>query len=241
MKVMPEVNNLQKAMMKKMFASFSKSCVNEELPLNDLKTQFYHLSNAFSKKGMGDSFCNSTQTLVSELEKSGDFKLANILISELGKFCSRTGNNEAAEFIFSKALALSEKMGDKIHMVARYTDLEMLYKEAGDKKALYKTLKAKISLLKDIIKNYDSDVSKFSTISKKPTTIENVKTQLAFAYSDLADLLKFSKIDDAIKLVCKSKDLYADLGRQKEVNYLEVKVRNLKNLKEKLELKKVNS
>lgn len=214
---------LQQAMVRNRYKSFVRSCIGNNYELTNVKSEFIRLNNVCKQNGLHQNFCDATEKLYKYLIEHNNTKLSNIILGELGKIYARTGNFTHAEDTLIKSLMISKSMDDNIHVLARLTDLEFLYKDFGDKKKLYRTLKEKIKYAKEILENYEQNASKFNTLTKSPTSKNSIKIQLAYAYTNLADLLIRKHPQDSLKLVEKAKQIYMELAKTKEIKYLNVK------------------
>lgn len=213
----------------KAYQNFSSCCLKSKPDIASTKRDFLEVSDLFVRSDRLDLFCDETAKLSEQLRQSGNSRLSDMLINELGKMClSRNRLKKAEEYLYL-ALENSREKNDGLHELARLNDLEKIYKEVNNKKLLVSILGQKKRCCKRIIQDYEEASSHFDTISKAPASKAKVKTQLAFAYSDLADILCRNKPLDAIKMYEKSKDIYKDLEMPKEVAYLENKIKWLKD------------
>ena len=229
MNISLKINMLQQAAAKNRLKSFVRSCINNEYELTNVKSEFIRLNNVCKQNGIHPLFCDGTERLYKYLMAHNNIKLSNILLGELGKIYARSGNIHLAEGALNKSLEISRTMDDKLHVLARLTDLEFLYKDCGDKKKLYGVLKDKIKYSKEVIKNYEHYASNFDTLTKTPATKNSIKIQLAYAYTNLADLLMRKHPQDSLKLVEKAKQIYMELAQQREIKYLDVKQNIIKS------------
>lgn len=228
----PVVSTSHQEAINSMFSSFVRNCIGKTKNNMQLKDEFLTLNRNYTQSGLGNTFLYKSERLSGHLLKSGNLKLANIFINELGKIYLRIGNPELAEKTIIKSIKISQLLNDDLHVIARYNDLEYLYKAIDDKKKLFKLLQMKKDCAKKIINNYEKSVKNFNSLMREPTSLESVKKQLAFTYNDMADLLFNKKPKDSLKMVEKAKQIYEELGQQKEVNFLTIKIqimeRNLK-------------
>ena len=224
MKLPSELNQLQKVMIDNMYKSFVKSCLQGIDSPRVVKSNFMQVNSTFSKFGQSDEFCRNTDKLCDDLLKHGNTKIANILLDELGKIYARMGQETKAEEVIQKSLEISRSLNDKIHVLARLTDLEFLYKNINQKSKLIDVLVDKIHCCKDITKNYSVDAANFDTISKRPTDLNGVKVQMAFAYNSIADEIADIDPHNAIECLKRAKNIYFDINSDKEVKYLTKKI-----------------
>ena len=220
-------NPIQQAMVRNMYKSFTKSCLSGCDAPNSIKSNFLQVSKTFYKNGMGDEFYTNTDKLCGHLLKNGRLKLANVLLGELGKIYSRLGRVADAEETINKSLTISKLFNDQIHVLARLTDLEFLYKDSNNRDKLIKILKEKIRTAETILKDYEIYVKNYKSISRPPTDYKGIQIQLAYAYNDLSDITLKTNPKKSIRLLQQAKKIYDDMGRHTESNYLEVKLKNI--------------
>lgn len=222
------INESQRNLINEMYNSFTRSCLCQNKEPKELKDEFLRLNVKHVKNGMGETFLYKSEKLSGHLLKNGKLKLANIFINELGKIYLRIGDVEQAEKTIRKSIKISALLNDNIHVLARLNDLEYLYKAINDKEKLFKILKEKKQCALEIINNYEKNAKNFNTNVKEPTSLESVKKQLAFTYSDMAELLLPDKPNESLKLIQKTKEIYEELGQKKEVDFLNVKMQIIK-------------
>ncbi len=208
------------------YSAFSNNCLRNKPTLEIAKNNFQEIRDLFIKNKQLENFCEKTLNLSEELSNQGEQKLNDMIINELSKLCLRY-KLPMAENILKISIENSRKKGDGLHVLARLTDLEELYKSTRNRKSLFFTLKQKKECCKQILENYDSNIQNFDSIHKKPTSREGIQTQLAYTYSDLASLLERRKPKDAINLYSKSQDIYVTLQKEQESKYLKEKIKRL--------------
>ncbi len=207
-----------------MYRNDVKRCLKYPEDMKTAKESFLKLEAMCRKTNQDDIFCENAQKFAIHLQKNGKMKLANIIYGELGKIFGAIGKIGQAEECIEKSIDICNCLDDKIHILARLTDLEIIYKHSRNGKKLYTTLIRKIECGKEILNNYENYVKRFNTISRKPMSQEAIKVQMAYAYSDLADIIKHKRPHHSIKLIKKAQEIYIELNRQKEVNYLTKKI-----------------
>ena len=235
MKIMPP-SSIQQPIIKNQYRIFRRSCFSKNKEPIEIKNEFIRLNFEYRKFGMIETFLFETQKLTDRLIKSGKLNIANILINELGKIYFKIGNIELAEKNIKESLRISTLFNDTLHMLARFTDLEKIYRLTNNKYELIKTLKLKKDCAKEIIKDYENSTRNFRSLIKTPTSLESVKIQLAYTYNDLADLLMYKKPKDSIKMLEKALEIYTEIGSDNEAKYIKKKILTIKA---KLENKKL--
>lgn len=213
---------------KTVYKSFTKNCIKFPNEAKERKDEFLHIEAMCRENNQLEPFYQSVQKLGEHLEKTGKMKLANIIFGELSKIYVNMGKTGPAEKIIEKAIRISNAFEDKMHVFSRLTDLEILYKNERNGKKLYPTLIRKIECGKEILTNYEQYAKNFNSISRKPMSQENIKVQLAFAYSDLANMIKHKKTSHSIKLLRSAQNIHQELNHSNEVRYLEKKISFLK-------------
>lgn len=206
------------------YSKFSSRCLKSRADILSARQDFHEIGDMFLRKNELDNFCDKTIKLSEQLKREGNTRLSDLLINELSKMCMSFNKPKMAKELLNLAIENSRKKNDGLHELARLIDLEKLYKETNDKKALMNILGQKKDCCKRIIKNYEENAANYDSILKTPTPKEGVQVQLAFAYSDLAGMIEKRKPQDAIKMYEKSKEIYRGLNRTKEIEYLERKI-----------------
>ena len=212
---------------KKTYSDFSHQCTNG-VALRDLKDDYNKMQDLFISTHQVDVFCAKVAELANQLKAEGKTNISDFLINQIGKLCMRFRMNDKAEYLLNIAIKNSRENNDGLHELARLMDLEALYKENGVRKDLFRILREKKECCKKILENYEEQVKNFHSINRKPTSKEAVQIQLAYTYSDLAYMLERRKPNDAIKLYEKTCNIYDSLGHEKEVKYLQEKIRRIK-------------
>ena len=216
----------QENLIKKAYADFSERCLSSNPEINAAKANFKKVRDLFVHENQTEDFYQRTIELSQKLNEQGNRNLGDLLINELSKLCLNLKLPKAEECL-KIALENSRRKNDGLHELARLTDLEYLYKDNNNRKALFAILRQKKDCCKKIIEDYNNNVVSYSSIHKAATSKDKVKTQLAFTYSDIAGMLERKKTEDAINLYEKSKNIYIELGQQRESNYLKEKIRRI--------------
>ena len=212
----------------KTYNDFSRSCRQINPELANIRSRFNDVRDIFIRGNQVNAFCDNTINLSNQLKTEGNTDLSTFLLNELSKLCVQFNMYKKAEELLFIAIDNSRKNQDGLHELARIIDLERIYKATGNRKAMFQILAQKKECCKRVIANYDENLANFRTIHRNPTTKKDVQVQLAFTYSDLAKMLERRKPVDSIKLYTKAKQIYEEVGRPKEVAYLEEKLRRIK-------------
>ena len=210
----------------KAYEEFSERCLAKTQDIVSTKSDFKTIGDLFIREKKVDDFCEKTLNLSKQLNKNGQSGLSDLFINELSKICVNLNFPKAEEFL-KIALENSRKNKDGFHELARLTDLEYLYRNNNDRKALFSILRQKKACCKNVIENYDENLKNYASIHRAPTSKKSIKTQLAFTYSDIAEMLERKKPEDAINLYEKSKNIYIELGQQRESDYLKERIRRI--------------
>lgn len=209
----------------KLYKNFCRNCKSAPQDLLGAKREFANLERIFIPNKRTSELNRRTENFIEDLSERGENKLADLLTNELGKLNLKLGNYDAAEKFTIKSIRNFYAEQDLIHAAARFSDLEILYKNIGDRKGLYQALHDKKSCIKEILSNYDFYKQKFQSIVRPPTTKESLEIQLAYTYTELSNLLLFSKPKDSCKALMKAKAIYDNLGKTKESNYYKNRIR----------------
>lgn len=220
------------------YKRFSARCLNTGADVLSAKRDFKEIGDFFIRTNELDNLCERTIQLSEKLTRDGNTRLSDLLINELSKMCVNSNKTQRAKEILNLAIENSRRKNDGLHELARLIDLEKVCKEAKDKKALLNVLGQKKDCCKKVIKNYDEYAVNYDSILKAPTSKDKVQIQLAFAYSDLAGMIERRKPQDAIKMYEKSKEIYEGLNCTKEIEYLEQRIKRMKERYKLLALNK---
>lgn len=210
------------------YKKFSARCLNTSADVLSAKQDFKEIGDMFIRSNELDNFCEKTIQLSEKLTRDGNTRLSDLLINELSKMCVSFNKTQRAKELLNLAIENSRRKNDGLHELARLIDLERVCKDANDRKTLLNVLGQKKDCCKRVIKNYEEYAANYDSILKAPTSKDKVQIQLAFAYSDLAGMLEHRKPQDAIKMYEKSKEIYEGLNCQKEIEYLERRIKRMK-------------
>jgi len=210
------------------YNDFCVTCRQKSPELANIRNKFHELRDLFISRNQVDELCDNTIELSTQLHKEGSTDIGSLLLNELSKICVQFNMHDRAEKLLNIAIDNSRTNNDGLHELARIIDLERIYKFSGNRKGMFQILSQKKECCKRIIENYEENLANFRTIHRKATTKKDVQIQLAFTYSDLAQMLERRKPVNAMKLYIKAKQIYEKLGRAKEVAYLEEKLRRIR-------------
>lgn len=220
-------SGLQDDIFHKAYGEFSRLCMTPGTNIETAKNSFVRTRDLFIRKHRVEEFCDRTFELSEKLKEKGNNSLSTLFVSELGKTCQSFQLYEQAEALFNIAIENYQKSKDGLHELARLVDLENMYKRLRYRRGLFNVLNRKKDCCKRIINNYDENALHFESVHIKPTSKTNVQVQLAFTYSNLAEMLERRKPENAIKLYQKAKDIYEELGREREVAYLKKRLKDI--------------
>lgn len=223
---MKPVSPEQISIIQEKYANFHKACLNKTERVQDVKRDFVHLNKQFFYSNMQPEFLERTSRLGETLAKNGDLDMASILLGQVGKIFTNKGMVEAAERVISITKEIYEKFGDKLHVFARLTDLEFLYKNVGNRQKVYGVLKEKIKCAKEILKDYDKYCDNFKSRRKEPLSEIGIKKQMAIAYTDMAYIIAPKNPDLALDYLAKAKNIYESNGFRDEVAYITNRINN---------------
>lgn len=209
----------------KLYKTFCRNCNSAPQDLFGAKKEFANLERIFIPNNRAQELTSRTENFIEHLSERGNNKLADILTNELGKLHLRIGNYPEAEKFTIQSIKNNYAEQDLIHAAARFSDLEIIYKNLGDQKGIYQALHDKKSCIKEILSDYDFYKQKFQSIVRPPTTKESLQVQLAYTYTELSKLLLFNKPKDSCKALVKAKEIYDELGKTKEINYYKNRIR----------------
>lgn len=210
------------------YRNFSQKCLEGTSSIGAVRDDFYMVKDLFVKSGQVQDFFDKTSQLCEKVEAKGHQNISDLLINELSKLCRGfvlKGNNEK---IIYKAIENCQRNHDGLHELARINDLEEIYRNANRRYDLLKILAKKKSCCKKILKDYDENVKNFKTIIKPPASREKVKIQLGTTYSQMADLLSYSRPKDAIALYQKAIEIHRELKFYRAAGYAAHRINEIK-------------
>jgi len=212
---------------KQIYSNFSQRCLTNNPDFKQVKGEFIGIKNTFLSHRQTDSFCTNTLKLAQTLIDNGNEKLANVLINEIGKIYLSMRKYGDAERLIRYSLEYSRSVNDRLHVLARLNDLEEIFRAQKNRKRIFGVLRDKKECLKEIIADYDGSVKNFQTIFRPPTSLESVKTQLAYTYSGISDMLWYRSPENSLRAVQKSKQIYEELKKQEQLIYINNKIKIL--------------
>lgn len=215
----PNYNNI--------YNNFTQNCLSQVHDLDGAKKVFIDTKAVFLSGRRTEDFCKRTTEFIPELIKRGSSELANIFLIEISKLYLGLRNYSGAETLVKKSLDMSKEMGDNFHVLARLNDLQLIYKETQNRREYFNVLREKKSCLKDLINNYDENLTKYHSISRPATRLSALNFQLAYVFSDISDLLKYNKLNDSIRACQKALEIFENLEMETQVKYFRVKVQRL--------------
>lgn len=212
---------------KNTYNEFSKTCLEGKAPIAQIRGDFYQVQKLYVKHGQVQDFFDKTSQLCEEVENKGNTNLSTLLVNELSKLGKNFNLNGKPEDMLYKAINNSRRNKDGLHELARIINLEQIYKYSNNRKDKFKVLRMKKDCCKRVLADYEANAKNFLSIKKAPTTKNQVKTQLAFAYCDLADMLAQKHPDDAIALYEKSREINRELKRYRAADYAMLCIRDI--------------
>lgn len=213
---------------KESYHNFSQKCMEGTSSIGTVRDDFYMVKDLFVKSGQVQDFFDKTSQLCEKVEAKGHQNISDLLINELSKLCRGFVLKGNAEKIIYKAIENCQRNHDGFHELARINDLEEIYRNANRRYDLLKILAKKKSCCKKILKDYDENVKNFRTIIKTPATKDQVKGQLGHTYSQMADLLSYSRPRDAIALYQKAIEVNRELKFFKSASYAAHRINDIK-------------
>lgn len=210
------------------FTNFRTRCLNPNSEILELKTDYNTMQDLFVNHRQIEAFCDRIIELSETLAAKGQTRIGDFLVNQICKLCLRFNLKDRAESFLHLAIENSRRKNDGMHELARLIDLEQLYREVNARRDLFRVLGEKKDCCKRLLETYEEQCARFDTIVALPTSRDAIKIQLAYTYSDLASLLERRRPIDALKLYEKTKDIYHSIGRTREVEYLQEKIRRIR-------------
>ena len=201
------------------YRNFKNNCYNMNSSIPEIKENYREVRNLFMKSGQIQEFYDKVFELTKKVDSIGKPQLCTLLLNELSKISMSFNLRETPENILERTIKRFQDNNDSMHELARIIDLEDVYQVLGNRRGLLRVLHQKKDCCKKILANYEESANNFVSIHRQPTSKESIQTQLAFTYSNLAQMLMRRKPQDAVALYKKSAELSQQLGNLKAVNY----------------------
>lgn len=216
-------------LIQKSYNTFYKNCLDGNASVAQIRHEFHCVQKMYVKNGQVQDFFDKTSTLCDKVEQNGNKSLGTLLVNELSKLCEKFKIKGTPENVLYRAIANSRRNHDGLHELARIINLENIYKYSNNRKDIFKVLRMKKDCCKRILADYNTNAQNFLSIRKAPTTERQVKIQLAYTYSSLAEMLANRHPDDAIALFERAEKINRELGRSKAADYANFCIKDIKN------------
>lgn len=182
----------------------------------------------YKKAGSENNFVENLDSFAEIMKKAGIENLPGIIYSTLVKLPFITP--EAREMYALKGLNYAEQQGDSIHTLARLSNLEILYKQAGRARAHahLNILLRKVGVLTEICNNFENAVEGYKTFNKKHRTLTDYKLELARTRVGIAKSMKNTSPKHAIYELEKAREILKHENKQKEVDFVDLMLSQIK-------------
>lgn len=183
----------------------------------------------YKKAGSESNFVENLDSFAEIMKKAGIENLPGIIYSTLVKLPFLTP--QAREMYALKGLDYAEQQGDYIHILARLSNLEILYKQAGRARAHahLNILLRKVGVLTEICNNFENAVEGYRTFNKKHRTLTDFKLELARTRVGIAKSMKNTSPKHAIYELEKAREILKHENKQKEVDFVDLMLSEIKN------------
>lgn len=201
------------------YKNFSKNCNSTSISMPEIKENYREVRDLFVKSGQVQQFYDKTLELSKQIDSCGNSNICTLLLNELSKFCMSFKLRETPESILERTIVRFRENNDSLHELARIVDLEEVCQQSGNRRGLFRALQQKKDCCKKILADYEESAKNFVSIHRQPATKESIQSQLAFTYSNLAQMLLYKKPQDAIALYKKSLEINEKLGNLRAVSH----------------------
>ncbi len=174
-----------------------------------------------------DLFCSEAEAFATELAKEKHNDFAGIIMSVLCKITEFFP--ERLEPLAQKGYEIAKANGDYIHMMARLNNLRKIYQGIPDKLYDYiQVLYKQESCLIELTSNYDSAISTYHTVTRKPTAKKEYEQMLAFVQTEIAKLTRRKHPESAQKRLLSAREIFEQSGNKQHIPYIDMLLNKLK-------------
>lgn len=168
-----------------------------------------------------DLFCSEAESFATELAKEKHTDFAGIIMSALCKITQFIP--ERLEPLAVKGYEIAKANGDYIHMMARLNDLRKIYQGIPDLIYDYvQVLYKQENCLKELTSNYDTVISNYRTVTRKPTERKEYEQMLAFVQTEIAKLTRRKHPQSAQQRLLSAREIFEQSGNKQHIPYIDM-------------------
>ncbi len=191
--------------------------------------EFGKIQKDFLTAKQRELFCQEADKFATELvaKENGDF--AGIIYSALTKLTEFFPKE--LEIYAKKGLAVAEKNGDYVHMMARLNNLRKVYIDKPDKLYHYiQTLYAQEKCLRKLSSKYTTVTETYRSVIRKPASKEDYEKMLAYVQTEIGKLTWKKHPNDAMKKLTNAYNIFLKRGDARSIEYIELLMSKIKNM-----------
>jgi len=235
---MPTITKL-----KKEIANLPNNLTNDEI--KEIKKKFIITCRRTARKENSKQVYDDMIVFADKIFKMGNKaqkRVAKILYGEVIKIHTNSQNYKKLIDIIPTNIEQEKAFDDKVHVLGRLHTLTEAYKELGQKKNYYLTLKDARECVNEILANYERAKANYISISRPMPTKANFLQEKAHFNTCLAECLAHKKQNNAVKYIAETIHIYEELGMEKEAIFARKQLLRLKQSKmpNKLKIYKSN-
>lgn len=190
---------------------------NNDVDANSFSGELKCFLNKYTDSNETNKMNNKFVAFAERLVSLGKDSLAGIIYSFLIK--ANSNNPELVERFATNGLAIAKRFNDPVHIMARCENLRRIYSVAEPQsEKLLKVLYEEKRALNDISKNYQKVQNRFQTVTSEMKPIESYQVMLGAIKIQIANIIKKSNPNEAIKELKEAKEL---LGKDKNGELLQ--------------------
>lgn len=168
-----------------------------------------------------DEFCAESEKLATALTKENENGFAGIIYSTLCKV-TEFFPNELEKFAL-KGYEVAKSNGDYVHMMARLNNLRKVYANRPDRLYDYiQTLYKQEKCLKQLTRHYEECVQGFQSVIRKPATLEQYESMLAYVQTEIAKLTKRKHPYDALNKLMSARHIFEQQNNTQSIKYIDM-------------------
>lgn len=213
------------------FGQFSEFVLKNQKQISPrvFSQEFGRIQRDFVLAKQRELFCQEADKLATRLvaEENGDF--AGIIYSALTKLTEFFPRE--LEIYAKKGLAVAERNGDYVHMMARLNNLRKVYIDKPDRLYDYiQTLFAQEKCLRKLTRSYESTADTYKTVTRRAASKEDYEKMLAYVQTEIGKLTWKRHPNDAMRKLVNAQRIFAERGDTRSVEYIDLLMSKIKQL-----------
>lgn len=175
-----------------------------------------------------DTFCTNANGLADKLVESKNNDFAGIIMSELCKLVEFFPDK--LEGFAKKGYEIAKNNGDYVHMMARLNNLRKVYQGRYERQFDYvQVLYKQEKCLKELTNHYETAVSSYQSIFRKPASKKDYETMLAYVQTEIGKLTRRKHPRDAYSKLLNAREIFKQRGNHQSVEYINMLLYKIEN------------